>query len=209
VGTGRMGRALAKSLSQGHEVILGSRDPLRAQHISKQIGLSGWGDYRRVIDDCPLAVLAVPYGELLRIVPLMGDVSGKILLDISNPHEGTQDTFDKSLSMAEQLQCVATSAYVVKGWNHFSASFFESPPIVNGRLAALVCGDSSFAKHVVMRVAQSMNLEAFDIGRLDKSLHLELLAGLMMSMCKRDARLEPASFSGEPGYLSLFAYAKP
>ncbi len=93
IGTGNVSSALGPKFADlGHDIIYGSREPLRddVQALVRQTGnrASATTPANSVID-ADIVVIAVPGLVTLSVVASLGDLSRKIIIDLTNPTEWT------------------------------------------------------------------------------------------------------------------------
>ncbi len=74
----------------------------------------------------------------------LGDLGGKILIDVTNPY--TDETYTRQhefpdSSGAEEIQKKAPGAGVVKCWNHVFAQIVQSTPFGGVPASVFLCGD--------------------------------------------------------------------
>ena len=123
IGTGDVGKALGTEFAQqGHTIVYGSRDPERRK-VANLVAETGAGASAstpaKAAVDADIVVLAVP-GLLVEEITLsLGDLSGKIIIDPTNPLERKLDRLEHAVdtSNAEIIQAAAPDAYVVKAFN--------------------------------------------------------------------------------------------
>lgn len=178
IGTGNVGEALGRGwASAGHRVAWGSRSPEAANHLSPVTHLSD------AIGTARAVVLAVPFGALGETVPTLGDLSGRVIIDATNPI-GTQVPGDAA-SGAEYLMTLAPGAHVVKAFNTMG---FETmaDPVIDGRPAAcLLCGNDEGAKDLVAGLARDLGFEPVDAGNMQAAKYVEALAGVWVHLAFR------------------------
>lgn len=87
IGTGNMGSGMARLLaSKGIDVTIGHRDPAKAAALASEIGpCAQGGGTQAVAKLADIVVLAVNYGSAGEALKGAGDLTGKIVVDISNP----------------------------------------------------------------------------------------------------------------------------
>jgi hypothetical protein len=188
VGTGGIGSALAALFSRhGHGVILGSRSPRRAGALAKAIGASGVSGYEAAAKAADLVCFCVPWEHSAETIALLGDLSGKILLDPSNPEaaDGRSLAVGHSISGAEILAEGAKGARVVKAFNYLYAELLRDPETLE-RIAPSIflCGDDEAARASVSELVTSCGLTPVDCGGLKQARHLEPLAMLMVQLVR-------------------------
>ncbi|MCK4287098.1 MAG: NAD(P)-binding domain-containing protein [Candidatus Lokiarchaeota archaeon] len=93
IGTGSMGKGLGFIWAQkNHEIIFGSRDPVNAEKLASRsaANVSG-GTYKDAAQFGDVIVLAVPWSAVKETIQILGDLTGKIIIDCTNavaPHLG-------------------------------------------------------------------------------------------------------------------------
>lgn len=187
VGTGNMGTGLGRQFAAaGHEVIVGSRDPERAQDKADEIGAAGHGTYAEAVAEAEAFLLAVNWWDLDGVLPQLGDVDGKILIDCTNPY--TDNTYSTPAdlggrSAAEVIQERLPGARVVKAWNHVYAQIVNSSPDFGGQPASvLLAGDDAEAKEAVAALARDAGYDPWDAGPLWSAFNVEKVAGVMVTI---------------------------
>ena len=104
IGAGNMGTGLARSLVAKHEVTVGSRDPEKAQSVARELGAAGGAGYADAVADAEVVFLAVPWPAVEDTLAQVGDLSGKVLVDITNPYVGGKLQLHENTSNAEEIQ---------------------------------------------------------------------------------------------------------
>jgi NADPH-dependent F420 reductase len=181
IGTGRMGSGLGQAFAAHHEVVMGSRDPDKASQVAKDIGAAGGVGYAEAARDADLIVLGVPWKAVEETLGELGDLSGKILVDITNPY-GPEGLVDVQPSSSEEIQRLAPGARVVKGWNTVYSINLTAPDFDGVAASVFVCGDDQGAKDVVMGLAKETGFDPVDVGPLSSAAALTDLLGLMGSL---------------------------
>ena len=136
IGTGKMGSALGAQLVRaGHEVRVGSRDAERGWRRALEIHAAFGGGYRDAVEGSDAVLLAVPWAAAWETLIVLGDLDGRILIDVTNPFlagsSKEQIQFPGS-SGAEQLQALAPDARVVKAWNTLYSETIRRSPRFDG-----------------------------------------------------------------------------
>ncbi|TWI44567.1 hypothetical protein IQ22_04722 [Pseudomonas duriflava] len=120
-GTGTIGSAYAKaSTSADYQVAIGHRDPAKAASLAQAVGSNAEG--AGIVATFKLAdvvLLALPYPAVLEVLARAGDLSSKVLVDMSNPVSADFQNLIVGLnnSAAERIQTSAPAAHVVKAFN--------------------------------------------------------------------------------------------
>jgi NADPH-dependent F420 reductase len=180
VGTGKMGRGFASALAPHHEVIVGSRDPERARATSSKTGAARGVSYPEAVADADVVILTVPWEAMDDVLPRLGDVSGKIVVDVSYPYRKQERQALEGSSTAEEIQKRLPDARVLKGWNHVHARHLTSPEVDGIAASVLIAGDDPAAKDVVFGLARDMGFHPVDVGPLKATRELERLVGVML-----------------------------
>ncbi len=177
IGTGNIGAAYARALAQAqHEVVVGDREPRKAATLAQEIGAKvEGGGIAAAFKLADLVILAVPYQAVSGVLAIAGDVSGKVLVDVSNPiSEDFKGLFvGLTTSAAEQTQAGAPGAHVVKAFNTIFAGLVPQQAREGRKLQVFVAGDEPTATAKVRELAQTLGFVAVDAGALRNSRFLE------------------------------------
>ena len=183
IGTGNMGSAFAKQLDlAGHSVRIAGRNIEKAQAVATQFGNVEATVIEQVAMDRDVIILATGYGDAVQALQHVGDIDGKVIIDITNPL--TPDymglTVGHDSSAAEEIAKSFPNAQVVKAFNTlFAQVLSDGPNFANGqRGTVFVASDSARAKSTAIALAESIGFETVDAGGLVNARYLEPLAGL-------------------------------
>jgi NADPH-dependent F420 reductase len=178
IGAGKMATGMAKRLAAaGVPVVIGARDLAKAEALAKAAGkgvrFAGVADAGKQAD---LVVLAVPYDAMGDTLKALGNVAGKILMDISNPI--TADymalTIGHTTSAAEEIQKLAPQSRVVKAFNTIFSQIFDLEPKAGGtRVQVFYASDDKAAGDKVAECIAAMGYEAVFSGPLSNARYLE------------------------------------
>jgi 8-hydroxy-5-deazaflavin:NADPH oxidoreductase len=182
IGTGNVGAALGQRFAEhGHQIVYGSRDPA-ASDVRALVAATGRGaaavSPAEAAARSDIVVLAVPWSAAEDVVRSLGDVSGKILVDPTNPRVMASDGFaDYPIedSIAERIARLAPDAHVVKAFNTLGAETMLDPTVANGPVTIPIVGDDRAAKARIAALAREIGLEAVDVGPLR---HARIVEGL-------------------------------
>lgn len=174
IGTGNVGGALGVELAlQGHTIVYGSRSPqgLKATDLVKKTsGNPSTSLPKAAVVDADIVVLAVPGMVVLDVVAGLGDLSGKIIIDATNPlvvDEPIHFTFGVATSNGEMVQAAAPEAFVVKAFNTVTWQSMLDPGEEDGPLYVPVVGNNDNAKARVAEFVRKMGLVAIDLGPIE------------------------------------------
>lgn len=171
IGTGRVASALGPQFAkQGHRVIYGERNPDRDSVrllVSRTHETASATGQMEAARQAEIVVLAVPWGAAETVVKSLGDLSGKIVIDPTDPYERGQDGLAQLIvdsSAGELIQGWAPGARVVKAFNTMSSLVMADPASAGGPVTAVLVGNDAEAKGRVAEIIQAMGLETIDLG---------------------------------------------
>src|SRR4051812_13637887 len=161
LGTGAVGQALAGRLAElGHDVTVGTRDPAAtaakeeyAVWASSHQGVE-LATFAEAAAGAALVVNATSGDVSLDVLGQAGDMSGKVVLDVSNGLDFSDGfppriTAPQDDSIAEQLQRAFPAAMVVKSLNTMTAALMVHPEQLSDPGSVFVSGDHPEAKATV------------------------------------------------------------
>ena len=188
IGKGNVGATLGGRWAHtGHEVVFGVRDP----QDDKVIGLlhairsnARAATVPAAAASAEVVVLATPWDAAQEAVLNMEDLTGKILVDCTNPLRPDLGglTIGHTTSAAERIAGWAPGARVVKAFNCTGSGNMAKPAYREGALSMFLCGDDAEAKSTVGRLAADIGFEAVDAGPLASARYLEPLAMLWIHL---------------------------
>ncbi|MGB8856701.1 MAG: NAD(P)-binding domain-containing protein [Burkholderiales bacterium] len=183
IGAGNMGSAFVKQLSRaGHHVTVTARNFEKAQALAAANPGAKATAIMGAADNADAVVLATGFGDAINALRSVGNLNGKVIIDISNPL--TADymglTLGHSTSSAEEIAQAVPEAEVVKAFNTvFAQVLANGADFGNGqRVSVFVASDSARAKQTATTMAESMGFSVIDAGGLKNARYLEPVAGL-------------------------------
>jgi 8-hydroxy-5-deazaflavin:NADPH oxidoreductase len=186
IGTGNMGRALGRLLSQqGHQVMIGSRDGARGAKAARDAGgNASAGTIRDAAESGEAILLAVHFVAVPQVLSDAGQMEGKIIMDCTNPlaPDFMALTIGHTTSAAEQIAALAPKASVIKVFNHNLSQALSQPRHGELPAAAFYCGDDPVAKEKVAALVRGMAFDAVDAGPLESARYLEPMAQLLIRL---------------------------
>lgn len=187
IGTGNVGAALGAAFAHaGHQVTYGARAP--ESDAARAAVERTAGSTAVALPEAAAAgdilVLAVPWEVVRSVVAQLGEVSGRIVVDATNPLRADLSglVVEGDTSAGEQVAAMLPDTRVVKAFNTTGASNLAAPDYPEGRLAMLICGDDADAKATVAALAQDIGFEAVDAGGIELSRRLEAFAMLWIGL---------------------------
>jgi len=183
LGAGNMGAAFTKQLIRaGHQVAVTARSLEKAQAVAAANPSAKAVATANAAAAFDVIVLATGYADAVPALQSLGSLSGKVVIDITNPL--TADymglTLGHSTSAAEEIAKAVPDAQVVKAFNTlFAQVLAEGADFGKGQTASVfVASDSERAKQTAKALADSMGFATIDAGGLKNARYLEPLAGL-------------------------------
>lgn len=180
IGTGRVGAALGPQFARlGHPVIYGSRNPNQDNVrtlVDRTTGGARALHPRDAATRADIVVLAVPWDAARETVRGLGDLSGKIIIDVTNAFEPGPDRLMQMVvdtSGGELVQSWAPRAKVVKAFNTLQAKVMANPKLADGPITVPLCGDDARAKARVAEIVRGMGFETADVGPMKHARWLE------------------------------------
>ncbi len=187
IGTGNVGSALGPAFAaQGHTIVYGSRKPDK-RSVEELVTSTGNGasatTQAKAVAGADIVVLAVPGTLVAEITAALGDLSDKVIIDVTNPIKldmlrmrhvaGTSNT--------EVIQSIAPDADVVKAFNTLGWKIMADPTLAGGPVSIPLAGDSGKAKRKVAELVRGMGLDPIDVGDSENARWVEGMAILLIN----------------------------
>jgi 8-hydroxy-5-deazaflavin:NADPH oxidoreductase len=209
-GTGPQGRGLGLRLAQaGHPVLLGSRDPAKAEEaVAKVHGKDPDVDVRGVsnAEACTAAdvvFITIPYGGQAAALEDLADAIGdKIVVNCVNAlafdERGPHPVSVAAGSAAEESQQLLPRARVVGAFQNVSATKLLRPPDPI-EADVLICGDDEDARAAVAPLVERIpGLHPVDAGPLRLARPIEELTAVLLAVNKRTGGHSSIRLTGLP-----------
>jgi len=182
IGSGNIGANLARLIFPKHTLTVGSRNPAKTQERLPGVKVTS---YPEAVRTAEIVILAVPFGEVPAVSKLVGDLAGKIVVDVTNPL--TPDfmglTVGHNSSAGEQVQALFPRAKVVKAFNTVLAQVLAKAVAGAKSLpTVLVAGNDGASNAAVVGLAKDLGFPALDTGVLLNARYLEPLAELTIQL---------------------------
>lgn len=160
IGTGNVGGALAaKWAHKGHEIILGVRDlnNFKGKELLKNPNTRAM-TIEEAVRNSEVILVATPAPLAIEVAKLLGDTTGKVIIDSMNIVMGkgpqgfanTTDAILKNTKTTDVVKCFNTT-----GFNNM-----ENPVYGNLKLDMFVAGDSLKGKDIAITLAKDAGFAA-------------------------------------------------
>lgn len=187
IGSGNVGTGLAKSWSKlGHAVVVGSRSPEseRLVHLVSGIGNGvSTAALAESVESADVIVLAVPWSAAEVSIAALGDLSGRLIIDATNPFvKGLDLGIGHTDSGGEQVARWAPGAKIVKALNIVDARLLDGKKLDDREITIPIASDDTDAKKVASDLIVELGFDVVDAGKLEMSRLLEPLTLLMIKL---------------------------
>jgi 8-hydroxy-5-deazaflavin:NADPH oxidoreductase len=185
-GTGSFGQAVAKRLVEaGVEVVIGSRDAVRARAAAEPLGAEGAAN-DDAVQHVDLVLFAVKADAAVESARELRQSIGStpvfsVCAELAFDRRGVKPT-SEATSIAQRIQD-ELDAPVSAGLHSLAASnLAEAPPDED----ALVCGDDAVAKQLALELAERLvSGRAVDCGPLASARALEGMTAVIVNVNRR------------------------
>lgn len=187
LGTGNVGSALARALARaGHHITLGTRDPAHPDALTLATNTGArLATPHDAAQSADVILLALPWPALPTTLPTLGDLTGKTIIDCTNPLTPTPHGLDlatgHSDSGAEQVQRLLPGAHVVKTLNQIGAEMMEKAHTLPHRPVQFLAGDDAPARATAATLLHDLGFDPLDAGPLHRARLLEPFAMLWIN----------------------------
>ena len=192
LGTGMVGETLGTKFVQlGHQVKMGSRtanNDSAAKWVQSAGANATQGTFADAAAFAEIVFVCLKGAVFLDVAKTLNPsaLTGKVLVDVSNPLEFSNGTMSLSIcnsnSLGEEVQKALPSAKVVKTLNTVNCGVMVDPA-KGGNPTMFLCGNDSDAKMKVTELLKSMGWrDIIDLGDITKSRGTEMLMPLWMNL---------------------------
>ena len=174
----------------GRSVVLGSRDPARAQEIVHDLALPGLvaGSYDEALEaDAVLPAIFIRDGLFDILDRNAAQLQGKLLIDISNPYNEDYSDFilPWDTSGAEELQKRLPHVRVVGAFKNVFSAVLDDPLFLGTPSDVFIMGDDEEAKQAFLRLAQGTPFRYLDAGPLINARAIERMTMITGALGRR------------------------
>jgi len=193
IGPGRVGAPLGRRLGKaGWPIIYGARDHAR-EGLAELVADSGPGARLMTPPQAAAAarliLFAVPWAQARAAVASLGDLTGKVIFDATNPlryENGLEFEVDVPHSAAELIQEWAPGAAVAKAFNTTNFRIMADPSVVDGPITMGVATDDAAAKLTAASIVADAGFHFVDAGPLTNAHYLEKMAAFYITFFFQD-----------------------
>src|SRR5262245_29338610 len=177
IGTGKMGSGFARLFaSKGMDIAIGHKNLENAEALATEVGVkTKGGSVKDAVSQADIIIFAVKYENMAAALNAAGDLTNKVVIDISNPitadYKGL--TIGHSSSAAEEIQKLLPNAKVVKAFNTIFAELLSTESRAGRKVQVFIAGDDETAKAKVSDLVKAAEFEPINSGTLYNSRFLE------------------------------------
>ena len=183
IGTGDFGNSFGPRLAAlGYPIVYGSRNP-KSDKVKALLKKTGHGATATTQKDAAqqgdIVMLLLPWPAMETITQNLGDMSGKVLIDVSwPPVEITDDGYyivTIDTSSAEMIQGWNPGAMVVKAFGTLGSNIIDDPLMAGGPVTIPMASDYAIAKEKTAAMAIDLGLDPVDAGPLHMARNIEAM----------------------------------
>lgn len=178
IGSGNVGTALGQGfIKAGHQVSFGVRDvsSVKSEKASALISGATFKSVEEASQSAEVIIITTPPEAVLNLIPQLGDVKNKIIVDATNSVRTKTEPFATAFHAIRDL---TKSEKVVKCFNSTGFENMTNPIYPNfGGIDMFCAGNDKESKSVVQQLAKDIGFsECWDFGGDDKVELLEKFA---------------------------------
>jgi predicted dinucleotide-binding enzyme len=187
IGTGDMGDSLGPRFAAlGYRVIYGSRRP-ESDKVKALVEMTGENasaaTQELAAQQADIVLLLIPWPAMETVAQSLGNLDGKIIIDVSMPFQQADDGYPLHLlatSSAEMIQAWNPGAKVVKTFATLGSQVIDDPMVESGLVSVPVASDHKEAKEKVAGIVAALGLDPVDFGPLRMSRDIEVMQMVYM-----------------------------
>ncbi len=186
IGGGNVGGALGKNLAQkGHTLIFGLRNPNDDKYsVLKMNPNTSLVIPAEAAKQADVIFLATPWTSTKQALESLGPISGKILVDCTNPIKPDFSGLEigHTTSGGEMIAGWAKGAKVVKCFNHTFAANMANPAYGKQKTVIFAAGDDPESVALIVSLASELGFDALPLKGLALARQLEQFAWLNIDL---------------------------
>jgi len=187
IGTGDMGDSLGPRFAAlGYRVVYGSRHPEseKVQSLVKKTGENASATTQSAAaQQADIVLTLVPWPAMEAVAQNLGNLDGKIIVDVSMPFTQGEDGYPQHLlatSSAEMIQAWNPGAKVVKTFATMGSHLIDDPLSDGGMVSIPIASDHRDAKEKIAGIVVAMGLDPVDFGPLRMAREIESMQMIYM-----------------------------
>lgn len=165
IGGGNVGGALAQAfLKAKHHVLIGAKLPLseRSQKLATIIGEDHFASVESAVRQTEVIILTTPPEAVPLILPQLGDISGKTIIDATNSFRTKPDPFPTAF---HAIKALAKTEKVVKCFNTTGFENLREPNYDGRSIDMFVAGNDHDSKQIAIQLAKDIGFgTCYDFG---------------------------------------------
>jgi 8-hydroxy-5-deazaflavin:NADPH oxidoreductase len=177
IGSGNVGGALAQALLKAkHKIFIGTKLPLseKSKKLATIVGEDRFASVENAIRQAEVVIITTPPEAVLEIIPQLGDVSNKTIIDATNSIRSKPEPY---LTVFHAIQTLAKTKKIVKCFNSTGFENLLNPTYGTQAIDMFVAGGDLAAKEIAMHLAEDIGFgKCYDFGGDDKVVLLEQFA---------------------------------
>jgi predicted dinucleotide-binding enzyme len=183
IGSGNIGSNLGQHLAKaGYSVTFSSRHLEKLQYLADEIGQKAKvGTVKEAADFGQIIVLAIPFKYISDTATQVGELSGKILIDTTNPYPqrdgqvAAEVLANIDITASQYTAQQFPTASVVKVFNTIYYVNLRDKAFATerNRMAVPYAGDHAEAKQTIAQMLTEIGFAGVDIGTLAESSVME------------------------------------
>lgn len=213
-GAGALGSGLARRWAKaGQQVLIGSRDPARAQDTVTAINdacgapRASAASYRDAAAAADIIVVTVPFASQKDVLDQIRDLVGdKVVVDctvpLKPPKVGTVQLPPEGSAAQVARAILEPGARLVSAFQNVGAALLASDATID--CDVLVCSDGNEARAVGVALAEAAGLRGLEAGPLANAAAAEALTSLLIQINRRykadHAGIRLTGLPGDPGH---------
>lgn len=190
IGTGRMGSAIVNVLAKAYpgEIGLYSRNVKKGENLVKESGIN----VRVLTEDeqfnADIVIHTLWYKDALQWVQQNKEkLTGKILVDITNPFNENFDDFitPYDTSSAEEIQKLIPGTRVAGAFKNTYWVVFDNPEYGGIKSDIYVTADDDASRNTIIELLKPLPFRVFDAGRLANNRTIERMTLLEREIARK------------------------
>jgi 8-hydroxy-5-deazaflavin:NADPH oxidoreductase len=159
IGTGNVGGALAKKLSQNHTIYLGVRDTQNFKGIEllKESNNISAHSIAESVEMAEIVIISVPAKFAIETASALGDVSQKVIIDTMN--SGFIHSLENFNNTTDALLAHCNSTDIVKCFNTTGYENILNPIYQGQGIDMFTAGDSEKGRAIATQLAKEIGFE--------------------------------------------------